>query len=148
MEPLTTDWLIRQTGCRQTIKIISTSNTFENVNINPEQKYLKTSLSMLRQVLLLQEQVGWENWLINALAFSRSIPQVLPYLLKPLVPKIKTDCLQKNIQKKVRWLWPILGLCVSCQKFDTLALTSYKLWDRRRVLSLRRDRNRNRTSEE
>ena len=44
---------------------------------------------------------------------------------------------------------PILGLCVSCQKFATLALTSYKLWDRRRhVLSLRRDRNRNRTSEE
>ena len=42
---------------------------------------------------------------------------------------------------------PILGLCVSCQKFATLALTSYKLWDRRRhALSLKRDRNR--TSEE
>ena len=42
---------------------------------------------------------------------------------------------------------PILGLCVSCQKFATLGLTSYKLWDRRRhALSLKIDRNR--TSEE
>ena len=157
MDPLTTDWLIRQTGCRPTIKIISTSNIF-NTSCKHVWKCQHQPITKIFDNLIINAETGSPPSRASGLGTltnqcfsnSRSTPQVLPCLLKPLVPK-HWQIVCKGIFKERLdgWLWPILWLCVSCQKFATLALTSYKLWDRRRhVLSLRRDRNRSRTSKE